>query len=63
MDRLDKYNYYLDIAESVSKRGTCLRKRYGAVIVKNDEIISQVMWGHREAEKTVPTLVIVFATN
>ena len=32
MDRLDKYNYYLDIAESVSKRGTCLRKRYGAVI-------------------------------
>ena len=40
MDRLDKYNYYLDIAESVSKRGTCLRKRYGAVIVKNDEIIS-----------------------
>ena len=33
MDRLDKYNYYLDIAESVSKRGTCLRKRYGAVIV------------------------------
>ena len=40
MDRLDKYNYYLDIAESVSKRGTCLRNRYGAVIVKNDEIIS-----------------------
>lgn len=40
MSRLDKYNYYLDIAESVSKRGTCLRKLYGAVIVKNDEIIS-----------------------
>lgn len=40
MNRLDKCNYYLDIAESVSKRGTCLRKLYGAVIVKNDEIIS-----------------------
>lgn len=40
MERLDKCNYYLDIAESVSKRGTCLRKLYGAVIVKNDEIIS-----------------------
>ena len=40
MERMDKYNYYLDIAEAVSKRGTCLRKLYGAVIVKNDEIIS-----------------------
>ncbi len=40
MDRRDKYNYYLDIAEAVSQRGTCLRKLYGAVIVKNDEIIS-----------------------
>ena len=40
MDRRDKNNYYLDIAEAVSQRGTCLRKHYGAVIVKNDEIIS-----------------------
>ena len=40
MDRRDKKNYYLDIAESVAQRGTCLRKHYGAVIVKNDEIIS-----------------------
>lgn len=40
MDRRDKNNYYLDIAEAVSQRGTCLRKRYGAVIVNNDEIIS-----------------------
>lgn len=40
MARRDKNNYYLDIAESVSQRGTCLRKLYGAVIVKNDEIIS-----------------------
>lgn len=40
MNRIDKINYYLDIAETVSKRGTCLRNNYGSVIVKNDEIIS-----------------------
>ena len=38
--RRDKINYYLDLAEVVSQRCTCLRHRYGAVIVKNDEIIS-----------------------
>ena len=38
--RIDKTNYYLDIAETVLERGTCLRRKYGAVIVKNDEIIS-----------------------
>ena len=40
MARRDKINYYLDIADAVSKRGTCLRRNYGAIIVKNDEIIS-----------------------
>ena len=40
MDRRDKHNYYLDIAEQVLKRCTCLRRHYGAVIVKYDEIIS-----------------------
>ena len=40
MERRDKRNYYLDLAETVSKRGTCLRRSYGAVIVKNDEVIS-----------------------
>lgn len=39
-ERIDKKNYYLDIAESVLERGTCLRRLFGAVIVKNDEIIS-----------------------
>lgn len=38
--RMSKEQYYLNIAEEVSKRGTCLRNNYGAVIVKNDEIIS-----------------------
>ena len=38
--RADKNNYYLDIAEAVTKRGTCIRRLFGAIIVKNDEIIS-----------------------
>ena len=40
MNRRDKNNYYLDIAETVLERATCLRRKWGAVIVKNDEIIS-----------------------
>ena len=40
MERRDKINYYLDIAETVLERGTCLRRNYGAIIVKNDQIIS-----------------------
>ncbi len=40
MERRDKINYYLDLAETVSMRSTCLRRKYGAVIVKNDEVIS-----------------------
>ena len=39
-DRVSKVNYYLDIAQTVSERSTCLRRRYGAIIVKDDEIIS-----------------------
>ena len=38
--RIDKINYYLDIARTVSERGTCVRRNFGAVIVKNDTIIS-----------------------
>ena len=40
MNRVDKENYYLDIAETVLERSTCLRLKYGAIIVRNDEIIS-----------------------
>ena len=40
MERRSKINYYLDLAETVSQRGTCLRRRYGSVIVKNDEVVS-----------------------
>ena len=38
--RRDKINYYLDLAQTVAQRGTCLRRKYGAVIVKNDEVVS-----------------------
>lgn len=40
IERRDKINYYLDLAEVVSQRSTCLRRRFGAVIVKNDTVIS-----------------------
>ncbi len=38
--RVSKENYYLDIAQTVAERGTCLRRHFGAIIVKNDVIIS-----------------------
>ena len=40
MNRTEKENYYLDIAETVLERGTCLRRNFGSIIVKNDEIVS-----------------------
>ena len=40
MERIDKTKYYLGIAMNVSRRSTCLRRQYGAVIVNNDEIIA-----------------------
>ena len=43
--RVDKNNYYLDIAETVIERGTCLRRNFGAIIVKNDEIVATLVTG------------------
>lgn len=40
MQRIDKNNYYLDICETVLERGTCMRRNFAAIIVKNDEIMS-----------------------
>ena len=40
MNRVNKDDYYLDIAEATLERSTCLRRKFGCVIVKNDEIIS-----------------------
>ncbi len=38
--RRSKENYYLDIADAAQKRSTCLRRRFGAIIVRNDEIVA-----------------------
>ncbi len=40
MARIDKTNYYLDIAGTVLERSTCMRRHYGAIIVQDDEIVS-----------------------
>ena len=40
MQRRDRENYYLDIAQAVLGRGTCLRRNFGAIIVKNDQILA-----------------------
>lgn len=51
MNRRDKNNYYLDIAETVLERGTCIRRNYGSIIVKNDEIISSGYTGAPRGRK------------
>lgn len=51
MERRDKHNYYLDIAETVLERGTCLRRNYGSIIVKHDEIISTGYTGSPRGRK------------
>ena len=40
MERPSQIKYYLDIAAAVAARSTCIRRQYGAVIVKNDTIVS-----------------------
>lgn len=39
-ERIDKINYYLNVAKAVADRSTCLRKKVGCIIVNNDEIIA-----------------------
>lgn len=51
MERIVKENYYLDIAETVLERSTCLRRQYGAIIVRNDEIVATGYNGARADEK------------
>lgn len=53
MERRDKTNYYLDIAEVVAERGTCLRRNFGAIIVKTMKLSLQDIQEHQEAEVTV----------
>ncbi len=56
MSRRDKENYYLDIAQAVSGRGTCLRRNFGAIIVKNDQILSTGYTGAPRGRKNCTDL-------
>jgi dCMP deaminase len=38
--RISKEKYYLEIAKAVALRSPCTRRKYGAIIVKNDAIVS-----------------------
>ena len=49
--RPSKDEYYLNIAEVVMSRSTCLRRKYGSVIVKNDEIIATGYNGSPRGDK------------
>ena len=51
MNRINKENYYLDIAQTVLERGTCLRRNFGAIIVNNDQIISSGYTGAPRGRK------------
>ena len=54
--RKDKINYYLDIAEAIGERSTCLRRKYGCVIVNNDEIIATGYNGAHRGRKNCDDL-------
>lgn len=49
--RISKDEYYLGIAEAVLERSTCLRRKYGVIIVKDDEIISTGYNGSARGEE------------
>ena len=55
-ERKDKDNYYLDIADTVLVRSTCLRRKYGAIIVLNDEIIATGYNGAPRGRKNCPDI-------
>lgn len=40
MKRISKKEYYLGLAKAASERSTCIRRKYGAIIVNNDEVIA-----------------------
>ena len=63
MDRRDKINYYLDIAEAVLERSTCIRRMFGAVIVKNDEIISTGYNGSPRGRKNCSDIGLCIRTK
>ena len=63
MERRDKVNYYLDLAKMVAQRSTCLRRHYGAVIVKNDEVIATGYVGAPRGRKNCTDVVECISTK
>ena len=64
MERIDKINYYLDIAQTVLERSTCRRRHYGAIIVRNDEIVyvpisRAVKWDKPIARELIDVLAVL----
>jgi dCMP deaminase len=60
MNRVSKENYYLDIAQTVAERSTCLRRKFGAIIVKNDVIVSTGYNGAPRGRKNCSDLQFCF---
>ena len=60
MQRVSKENYYLDIAQTVAERATCLRRKFGAIIVKNDVIVSTGYNGAPRGRKNCSDLQFCF---
>lgn len=61
--RISKDEYYLNIAKAVSKRSTCLKRHYGAVIVNNDEIVATGYNGSAREEENCCDKKIMFVAN
>lgn len=61
--RMSKDKYYLNIADAVLDRSTCLRRKYGAIIVKNDEILSTGYNGARVGVSTAPSSATATASS
>lgn len=60
MERVSKENYYLDIAATVAERSTCLRRKFGAIIVKNDVIVSTGYNGAPRGRKNCTDLLFCY---
>ena len=65
--RMGKEDYYLDIADAVLNRSTCMRRKYGAIIVRNDEILSTGVANaakvNFEATQEVRVAVLAFSST
>lgn len=51
MDRISWNDYFMEMAELASRRSTCLRRKVGAVIVKENQVLAT---GYNGAPKGLP---------